>query len=119
MVRTSLCFNHDRPSFLTLLARSILHDPEVFEDPLEFKPERYLMRDPVTQETKINPDVLDPESAAFGYGRRICPGRHLSNEALTFMAASLLAVFDVNVPKDPVTGQPIEVKLEVGDGVIS
>ncbi|KAH6906696.1 cytochrome P450 98A3 [Coprinopsis sp. MPI-PUGE-AT-0042] len=97
---------------------AIMHDPDVFEDPLEFKPERYLMLDPVTQQTKINPDVLDPESAAFGYGRRICPGRHLSNEALTLMVASLLAVFNVNAPKDPVNGQPIKVKLETGDGIV-
>ncbi|KAH6906697.1 cytochrome P450 [Coprinopsis sp. MPI-PUGE-AT-0042] len=98
---------------------AIMHDPDVFEDPLEFKPERYLMLDPVTKQSKINPDVLDPESAAFGFGRRICPGRHLSNESLTLMAASLLAVFNVNAPTDPVTGQPIKVQLETGSGVIS
>ncbi|KAH6906695.1 cytochrome P450 98A3 [Coprinopsis sp. MPI-PUGE-AT-0042] len=98
---------------------AIMHDPEIFEDPLEFKPERYLMRDPFTHQTKINPGVLDPESAAFGYGRRICPGRHLSNEALTLMTASLLAVFNINAPKDPVSGLPIEVELKVGNGILS
>ncbi|KAH6918908.1 O-methylsterigmatocystin oxidoreductase [Coprinopsis sp. MPI-PUGE-AT-0042] len=97
---------------------AIMHDPNVFEDPLEFKPERYLMRDPITQQAKINPDVLDPESAAFGYGRRICPGRHLSNEAMTLMAASLLAVFTVDAPKDLATGQPVKIKLETGDGIV-
>jgi Cytochrome P450 len=44
--------------------RAIMHDPEVFEDPMEFKPERYL------KNGRINPDVLDPEEAAFGFGRR-------------------------------------------------
>ncbi|KAH6918907.1 O-methylsterigmatocystin oxidoreductase [Coprinopsis sp. MPI-PUGE-AT-0042] len=97
---------------------AIMHDPNVFEDPLEFKPERYLVRDPITQQNKINPDVLDPESAAFGYGRRICPSRHLSNEALTLMAASLLTVFDVNAPKDSISGQPIKVALETIDSLV-
>ena len=71
------------------------------------------MRDPDTQELKINPDVLDPENAAFGYGRRICPGRHLSGEALTLMVASLLTVFDVNRPKDA-EGRPTKVEIETG-----
>lgn len=42
-----------------------MHDPTVFDDPMEFKPERYL-----TKEGKINPEVLSSEDAAFGYGRR-------------------------------------------------
>lgn len=96
---------------------AIMHDPDVFDDPLEFKPERYLMRDPDTNQLKINPAVLDPENAAFGYGRRICPGRHLSTEALTLMVASLLTVFNVNAPKDA-SGRPTKVKLETGAGFL-
>ena len=44
--------------------RSILHDRKVFTDPEEFQPERYL------KDGKLNPDVRDPECAAFGFGRR-------------------------------------------------
>jgi cytochrome P450 len=116
--------NRSRPTKVLLVRqahskyRAIMHDPNLFDNPLEFKPERYLMRDPITQQNMINPDVIDPEAASFGYGRRICPGRHLSNEALTLMAASLLAVFNVNAPKDPASGQPIKVKLETGDGIV-
>ena len=94
-----------------------MHDPDVFEDPLEFKPERYLMRDPDTNQLKINPAVFDPDNAAFGYGRRICPGRHLSTEALTLMVASLLTAFNVNAPKDA-SGRPTKVKLETGLGFL-
>ena len=42
----------------------VLHDPEVFKDPMEFQPERYL------KDGKLNPDVRDPDCAAFGFGRR-------------------------------------------------
>ena len=31
---------------------------------MEYQPERYL------KDGKLNPDVLDPDSAAFGFGRR-------------------------------------------------
>ena len=31
---------------------------------MEYQPERYL------KDGKLNPDVIDPESVAFGYGRR-------------------------------------------------
>jgi cytochrome P450 len=44
--------------------RAIMHDPEVFDKPLEFIPERYI------KDGKIDLSVLGAESAAFGYGRR-------------------------------------------------
>jgi cytochrome P450 len=42
----------------------MLHDSEVFNDPMSFQPERYL------KDGKLNPDVRDPDSAIFGFGRR-------------------------------------------------
>ena len=41
-----------------------MHDPEVFNDPMVFRPERYL------KDGKLNPNVRDPDSAVFGFGRR-------------------------------------------------
>ena len=52
-------------SLLTSLIRSILHDPKAFDNPMEYQPERYL------KDGKLNPDVIDPASVAFGYGRRL------------------------------------------------
>jgi hypothetical protein len=49
--------------------RAILHDPEMYPDPEEFKPERFLNEDGSVRD--------DPTlSLAFGIGKRICPGRH-------------------------------------------
>ena len=44
--------------------RAILHNPEVFDKPFEFIPERYL------RDGKIDPSVPDTDIAAFGSGRR-------------------------------------------------
>ncbi|KAH6919036.1 cytochrome P450 [Coprinopsis sp. MPI-PUGE-AT-0042] len=75
-------------------AWGIMHNPDVFEDPMAFNPDRYLKGD------KIKPNILDPEQAAFGFGRRVCPGRHFSSEALTIFVASVLSCFTVKPPKD-------------------
>ena len=47
------------------LNRAILHNPETFDNPMEYRPDRYL------KDGKLNPDVLDPDSVAFGFGRRL------------------------------------------------
>ncbi|KAH6888849.1 cytochrome P450 [Coprinopsis sp. MPI-PUGE-AT-0042] len=92
---------------------AVMHDPTIFDDPFEFKPERYL-----TADGKINPHVLSPEDAAFGYGRRICPGRHLSNETLSMMAISVLACFDI-LPALDDAGQPKPLELKVTSSLVS
>ncbi|KAJ2911840.1 hypothetical protein MD484_g8575, partial [Candolleomyces efflorescens] len=45
-------------------AWGLMHDPDVFEDPMTFNPERFL------REGQPNPDILDPMFATFGFGRR-------------------------------------------------
>ena len=41
-----------------------MHDPEVFERPFDFIPERYL------KDGKVDSSVIDPETVIFGFGRR-------------------------------------------------
>lgn len=54
---------------------------------------------------KLDPDVREP-SAGFGYGRRMCPGRHMSDISLYLAIASFLASFDLHAPLDE-GGKPI------------
>ncbi len=49
-----------------------MHDPAVYSNPSEFRPERFLGDAP----------ERDPRDACFGFGRRICPGE--SKLTLTF-----------------------------------
>lgn len=93
-------------------AWSIMHDPQAFKDPMEYQPERYL------KDGQINPDVRDPDTAAFGFGRRICPGRHLSDSSLYAFASCLLAVYDIKPPVND-QGNDIELKPEFTSGLLS
>jgi hypothetical protein len=106
-----------------------MHDPEVFDRPFEFIPERYL------KDGNIDPAVPDSEYAAFGHGRRyvlsnpltlscpkpdslvidrICPGRYFSNDAIFVLASSILATFDISPPKDE-AGNPVHLELKFGN----
>ncbi|KAI9449574.1 hypothetical protein BJY52DRAFT_1227688 [Lactarius psammicola] len=64
---------------------AIFRDPFIY---LEFKPERFLNPD-----GSLHDDPL--LSPSFGYGRRICPGRHFVDTSLFIYAASLLSVFHI------------------------
>jgi cytochrome P450 len=79
-----------------------MHDPEVFERPDDYIPERYL------KGGEIDPTVRDPSAAVFGYGRRNCPGRFFSNDAFFAAIAHVLAVFDI---KPGVDGEGNEVEV--------
>ncbi len=49
---------------LHMFVRACMHDPEVFEDPETFRPERYI------KDGALDPSVRDPASFTFGFGRR-------------------------------------------------
>lgn len=97
---------------LTHSRRSILHDPEVFEDPLEYKPERFL------KDGKLNPEVLDPSVASFGYGRRICPGRFFANNSLFSIIAHVLSVYDIKPGLDE-NGNEVKITPGMSTGLLS
>jgi len=76
-------------------AWSILHNEEQFEEPMVFKPERFL-----TADGQIDPTILNPFDVAFGFGRRTCPGIHVGY-AMTFICtASLLSAFNLSKSVD-------------------
>ncbi|KAK7047907.1 hypothetical protein VNI00_006235 [Paramarasmius palmivorus] len=67
---------------------SILHDEELFPNPFEFKPERYIS----------NPKAKEAVGVAFGFGRRLCPGVHLAEHSIWLFIATALAVFEFKFP---------------------
>ncbi|CAK5271974.1 unnamed protein product [Mycena citricolor] len=91
---------------------ALLHDEEMYEDPEAFQPERFLI------DGKLNPDILDPETITFGFGRRICPGRHLAVDTLWITIASILATFDIEKILDE-SGDPVEPSYAYHWGIVS
>jgi len=84
---------------------AVLHDPEVYPDPEEFKPERFLNPDGTVRD--------DPAlSLIFGAGKRICPGRHFVDATIFIVISSVLSVFKVTKAKDE-NGHDIPVKAAV------
>ncbi|KIJ26823.1 hypothetical protein M422DRAFT_272027 [Sphaerobolus stellatus SS14] len=91
---------------------TILHDPTIYPDPFEFKPERFI------KDGKSNHDVLDPYEVVFGHGRHVCPGRHFAKDTLFIIAASIFATFNITAPLDG-DGKPQTLVYEMTDGMIS
>ncbi|KAJ7722332.1 cytochrome P450 [Mycena metata] len=90
---------------------AILHDEAMYPDPQAFKPERFLL------DGKLNPNVRDPQ-AAFGFGRRICPGRFLAQASVFITVASILATFDIT-KYIGTNGQPVEPTYEYSSGIVA
>nr|BAL05105.1 cytochrome P450 [Phanerodontia chrysosporium] len=83
-------------------SRAVLHDETRYPNPEAFDPTRFL-----TPDGKLNPSAPDPVEAAFGFGRRICPGRHFAMDAIWMNLAFILATFNIEKPLDE-AGRPIE-----------
>ncbi|KAH8111221.1 cytochrome P450 oxidoreductase OrdA-like protein, partial [Phellopilus nigrolimitatus] len=84
------------------------HDPSTYNNPFEFKPERFLGEAP----------EMDPRTLVFGFGRRICPGKELADISLFLSIAMTVAVFNISRAKDA-SGREIVPNHEYSPGLIS
>ncbi|KAM5539371.1 hypothetical protein V8D89_006823 [Ganoderma adspersum] len=97
---------------LTANIWACMHNPEMFEDPDEFRPERFI------RDGKLDLSVCDPSAFIFGSGRRICVGRYFADASFFLNIASILHVFDVTPPLDE-NGNPINIEVVMADRFIS
>ncbi|KAI0800093.1 cytochrome P450 [Fomes fomentarius] len=89
-------------------------DPKVYPDPETFKPERFL------KDGILDPNVLNPSNIVFGFGRRICPGRHFAEAVLFITISSVLQTLSIEPPSDQ-NGKPVRLSetVKMSSGVIS
>lgn len=85
-----------------------LQDPDVYADPKTFEPTRFL---PPRNEP-------DPATEAFGYGRRICPGRFFADTSLYLNMVQTLATFNLTKAVDA-NGVEIELDVKPKPGVLT
>ncbi|KAI0763838.1 CyP450 monooxygenase [Trametes elegans] len=86
-------------------------DPDVYPNPEAFNPERFL------KHGQLDPDVRDPYTFIFGYGRRICPGRYLADSSLFLTCACILHAFNIAPPLDE-NGRPVKLEAKMTTNTI-
>jgi cytochrome P450 len=92
---------------------SIAREEGVFGADVEaFVPERWL----VDGDVRFGRDELP--TVGFGYGRRICPGRHVARNGLWLAVARVLWAFEVR-PEVDGTGEAVQVDMKGTDGLVT
>ncbi|EED79811.1 predicted protein [Postia placenta Mad-698-R] len=88
--------NYDNSQHLSffMLIRRMGHQEEVYSDPKAFDPSRFESLDAQSGASK------DPRQFVFGFGRRICPGRHFADEAVWLAIAHIVATVDIAKGRD-------------------
>ncbi|KAF5372521.1 hypothetical protein D9758_005274 [Tetrapyrgos nigripes] len=92
-------------------AWAVLHDEELYgANPLEFDPDRFLRKD-----GKVPPN---PDLFAFGFGRRICPGRYIALNTIYLTMVYLLTTYNIAKAIDN-DGNEIEPRVQFAEGISS
>ncbi|KAH8103696.1 cytochrome P450 [Phellopilus nigrolimitatus] len=78
---------------------AMLRNAETYPEPDKFVPERWLLTDGKTPPLSAN-------KMAFGFGRRICPGRFFVENSIFIGVSSILSAFDIQKSVDN-RGAPI------------
>ncbi|KAL8546925.1 hypothetical protein ACS0TY_006588 [Phlomoides rotata] len=88
---------------------AVARDPEVWKNPLEFRPERFLEED-------VDMKGTDFRLLPFGAGRRVCPGAQLGINLVTSMIVHLLHHFSWDAPNGM---RPEEIDMEESPGMVT
>ncbi|KAJ3681016.1 hypothetical protein LUZ60_015505 [Juncus effusus] len=80
---------------LTVNIWGIGRDPDVWENPSEFNPDRFM----TGKGSKIQPNGTHFELIQFGAGRRICAGARMGQVLVEYILGTLLHSFDWKLPE--------------------
>ncbi|CAO1940100.1 unnamed protein product [Urochloa humidicola] len=95
---------------------SIGRDPACWEEPLQFRPERFM---PGGAGAAVDPKGQHMQLMPFGSGRRACPGMGLAMQAVPAFLAALVQCFDwaVPVPQGQSKAPPLD--MEEAEGLVA
>ncbi|KAG2056782.1 cytochrome P450 [Suillus hirtellus] len=88
---------------------AMTRDPKKYPNPNEFKPERFLRED-----GSLTSDTM---ALAFGWGRRICVGRHVAEASIWIAIVNFLAFFSAHKARDQ-RGMEIPVTPKFSTGFV-
>ncbi|KAJ6585054.1 cytochrome P450 [Mycena capillaripes] len=89
---------------------AMTRDETIYPEPDRFNPDRFF-----TAEGKLNKDDI---VLAFGFGRRVCVGRHNADATVWATIVSVLSTFNIAKAKDA-AGNEIDIDPNYSDGMIS
>ncbi|KAK7471918.1 hypothetical protein VKT23_000020 [Stygiomarasmius scandens] len=91
-------------------ARGMSLDERIYSEPRVFSPMRFM---PIEKGGKGEPYFV----GGWGFGRRICPGRHLADTEVWLAMATTLATLDISQAKGE-DGKEIPPELKFSDGIV-
>ncbi|EGO19149.1 putative monooxygenase [Serpula lacrymans var. lacrymans S7.9] len=86
----------------------MLHDPEVYPEPMKFSPERY---------GGSQAEMSKVTDLAFGFGRRVCPGFHFAEGTIFAIVTTVLATCEI-LPAVDASGKTIMPEIAYTSGTI-
>ncbi|KIK66008.1 hypothetical protein GYMLUDRAFT_218798 [Collybiopsis luxurians FD-317 M1] len=85
-------------------------DPDRYPDPDKFSPERFF-------DSPDGPFVHVRDIVAFGFGRRVCPGRYMADNTIWLTIASVLATLNLSNAKDE-KGNEVDISKQYTHGFL-
>ncbi len=86
----------------------MLHDPEVYDSPMDYRPERF---------QGLDSEMDKVYDLVFGFGRRVCPGMYFARGTLFSIIATTLATCHI-LPGLDENGKEVKPKCSYSAGVI-
>ncbi|CAA7028076.1 unnamed protein product [Microthlaspi erraticum] len=93
-------FNIPKNILLVVNSYAVMRDPNVWEDPEEYKPERFLGSS--SRSGQVEEEIRELKYLPFGGGRRACPGSNLAYIVLITAIGMMVQCFDWRIDGDKV-----------------
>lgn len=86
-------YNIPEDTIVTVNVWALGRDPSIWDDPLSFNPERFLV-------SGLDYKGNDYKYLPFGSGRRMCPGQPMAAKVVPLILGTLIHLFDWSLPGD-------------------